>query len=59
MNELLEQRVADLEKTVQQLQHQVNRPAPAADWIEQMTGAFKNEPAFPFLSLNRVRTVFF
>lgn len=31
---------------VDQLHHQVAKLSPAADWLEQITGSFKDEPAF-------------
>lgn len=43
---LLEQRVSVLEQAVHDLQQQIRHPSPSADWLKQMIGAFKDEPAF-------------
>jgi len=42
----LEQRVAVLESTVKELQRQLASRTPAANWLDQITGSFKDEPAF-------------
>ncbi|MFO1430540.1 MAG: hypothetical protein U1F76_10445 [Candidatus Competibacteraceae bacterium] len=43
---LIEQRLTAVEKAISELQQQlVNRPQ-ALNWIGQITGSFKDEPAF-------------
>lgn len=42
----IEQRLTAVEHMVDQLQRQVANLSPAADWLEQITGSFKDEPAF-------------
>lgn len=42
----LEQRVAVLEATVRELQRLLVSRTPAPNWLEQITGSFKDEPAF-------------
>ena len=41
----IEQRLAAIEATLAQLQHQISTAQPS-NWIEQITGTFKDEPAF-------------
>jgi hypothetical protein len=43
--ELLDQRVTALERAVSDLQRQL-LTQPAENWLEQLTGSFKDEPAF-------------
>ena len=43
---LIEQRLTAVEKMITERQHQLANPPPAANWIEQITGSFKDEPAF-------------
>jgi hypothetical protein len=43
----LEQRLAALERVVAELQLRLeSAPAPAANWIERITGSFKDDPNF-------------
>ncbi len=42
----VEQRLTAVEKAVSELQHQLTRLSPAANWLERITGSFKDEPAF-------------
>jgi hypothetical protein len=42
----LEQRLARLEQTVAQLQQRLAALGPADNWLERITGSFKDEPAF-------------
>ncbi len=44
-NTSLEERLAAVEAAVAKLQKQVEVPQPA-NWLEQITGSFKDEPAF-------------
>ncbi|MBW4621582.1 MAG: hypothetical protein KME17_19745 [Cyanosarcina radialis HA8281-LM2] len=44
-NTSLEERVTELEAAIAQLQKQVATPQPM-DWLQQITGSFKDEPAF-------------
>ncbi len=41
----IEKRLAAVEATIAQLQQQISNPQPP-NWIEQVTGTFKDEPAF-------------
>ena len=43
--ETLDRRVVALEQAVFDLQRRLLTP-PAEDWLEEMTGSFKDEPAF-------------
>ena len=43
---LIEQRLTAVEKMIRELQHQLANAQPASNWIEQITGSFKDEPAF-------------
>ena len=43
---LTEQRLTAVEKAISELQHQLANPPPASNWVEQITGSFKDEPAF-------------
>ena len=43
---LIEQRLTAVEKVIKELQHQLANPPPASNWVEQITGSFKDEPAF-------------
>ena len=45
-NNDLEPRVAALEAAVAELQRRPAAPAPAADWLEQVTGSVKDVEAF-------------
>jgi hypothetical protein len=44
-NTSLEERLAALEAKLAQLQKQVATPQPT-NWLQQITGSFKDEPAF-------------
>jgi hypothetical protein len=44
--EQLEKRLAALEKAVSDLQTQLHARSPAPNWLEHITGSFKDEPAF-------------
>ena len=44
--ECLEQRLTALETTVSALQRQLAALLSTPDWVEQMSGAFKDDPAF-------------
>jgi hypothetical protein len=41
----LEERLAAVESAIAQLQKQVSTPQPT-NWLQQITGSFKDEPAF-------------
>jgi hypothetical protein len=45
MNTSLEERLAAVEAAITQLQKQVATPQPT-NWLQQITGSFKDEPAF-------------
>ncbi|NES99224.1 MAG: hypothetical protein F6K61_01355 [Sphaerospermopsis sp. SIO1G1] len=45
MNTSIEERFSALEITLAQLQKQI-LPPQQINWLEQITGSFKNEPAF-------------
>ena len=45
INTSLEERLAAVESAVSQLQQQVATPQPT-NWLQQITGSFKDEPAF-------------
>ena len=42
----IEQRLTAVENVVEKLQRQVTNLSPSADWLDQVTGSFKDEPAF-------------
>ena len=42
----LEQRLANVEATVRQLQYRLDSQPPAANWLDSVIGSFKNDPAF-------------
>ena len=42
----IEQRLTAVEDVVDKLQLQVTSLAPSVDWLEQVTGSFKDEPVF-------------
>ena len=42
----LEQRVTALEATVREMKDAMNARKPAADWLDQVIGSMKDEPAF-------------
>jgi hypothetical protein len=44
-NTSLEERLAAVESAIVQLQKQVSTPQPT-NWLQQITGSFKDEPAF-------------
>ena len=44
--DLLEQRLTALETAVSALQRRLATLPPAPDWVEQMSGACKDDPAF-------------
>ena len=43
---LIEQRLAAIEAAVAELQQRLPPPQPASNWLEQVIGSFKDEPAF-------------
>ena len=45
INTSLEERLAAVESAISQLQQQVATPQPT-NWLQQITGSFKDEPAF-------------
>ena len=45
INNSLEERLAAVESAISQLQQQVATPQPT-NWLQQITGSFKDEPAF-------------
>ena len=45
INTSLEERLAAVESAISQLQQQVSTPQPT-NWLQQITGSFKDEPAF-------------
>lgn len=52
-NTSLEERIAAVEAAITELQKQVANPQPR-NWLEQITGSFKDEPAFEeLLALGR------
>jgi hypothetical protein len=42
----LEQRLAELESVVREMQSRLESQAPARNWLENVIGSFKDEPAF-------------
>ena len=44
-NTSLEERIAAVEAAIIELQQQIANPEPT-NWLEQITGSFKDEPAF-------------
>jgi len=44
--ERLEQRLTAVETAVSELQHRLATLPLAPDWVEQMSGTFKDDPAF-------------
>jgi hypothetical protein len=42
----IEQRLAAVEVAVRELQQRLTVLPPAANWLERISGSFKNEPAF-------------
>ncbi len=42
----IEERLAAVEKTVSELQRRLAKLPPVGNWLEQITGSFKDEPAF-------------
>jgi hypothetical protein len=42
----LEQRLAELEAAVRELQGRLDSQSPAPNWLERVFGSFKDEPAF-------------
>ncbi|HXG11805.1 MAG TPA: hypothetical protein VNK04_18765 [Gemmataceae bacterium] len=42
----LEQRIAALEAAVRALQRQLASGTPPSNWLEQIAGSFRDEPAF-------------
>ncbi len=44
--DLLEQRLRAVETAVSELQRRLATLPPAPDWVEQISGAFKDDPAF-------------
>jgi hypothetical protein len=43
---VIEQRLTALETAVSELQRRLANLPPAPNWLEQVTGSFKDEPAF-------------
>lgn len=43
---LIEQRLARVEAAVAELQHRLANAPAAPNWLEQVIGSFKDEPAF-------------
>jgi hypothetical protein len=43
---LIEQRLSAVEEAVAEIRRQLAGEAPAPNWVERFTGAFKDEPAF-------------
>jgi hypothetical protein len=43
---VIEQRLTAVEAAVSELQRRLANLPPAANWLEQVTGSFKDEPAF-------------
>lgn len=43
---LIEQRLTAAEKAIGELQQQLAKPSQALNWLERITGSFKDEPAF-------------
>jgi hypothetical protein len=43
---LVDQRLTALEAAVAELQRRLPPPQPASNWLEQVIGSFKDEPAF-------------
>jgi hypothetical protein len=43
---VIEQRLMAVEAAVRELQRRLVNLPPAPNWLEQVTGSFKNEPAF-------------
>jgi hypothetical protein len=43
---LIEQRLTAVEQTVDELQRRLANLPALPDWLEQVSGSFKNEPAF-------------
>jgi len=46
MHELFAQRLTAVETAVSELQRRLATLPPAPDWVEQISGAFKDDPAF-------------
>jgi hypothetical protein len=42
----MEQRLAAVEDAIRELQSRLNSTTPAPNWLERITGSFKDEPAF-------------
>jgi hypothetical protein len=42
----VEERLAELEAAVRELQRRLDSQAPAPDWLDRVIGSFKDEPAF-------------
>lgn len=42
----IEQRLTAVERAIRELQQQSTILPPAANWLERITGSFKDEPAF-------------
>jgi len=43
---IIEERLAAVEAAVTELQRRLANLPPAPNWLEQVTGSFKDEPAF-------------
>jgi len=46
VDSLIEQRLLVVEAAVAELQRRLPVPQPVPDWLKQITGSFKGEPAF-------------
>ncbi len=42
----LEQRLAELESVVREMQSRLDSQSPVRNWLENVIGSFKDEPAF-------------
>jgi hypothetical protein len=42
----IEDRLAAVESAVAEIQRRMARPVPSSDWLQQLIGSFKDEPAF-------------
>jgi hypothetical protein len=42
----IERRLAAVERAVAEIQHRLETQPSSSDWLQQMTGSFKDEPAF-------------
>jgi len=42
----IEQRLEALERAVAEIQNQLVKPAPASNWVEEISGRFKDDPGY-------------